>query len=407
MTCSAETRPRVLVLTPFYLPGSKGGGTITSVANLVRALGGEFEFSILTADRDWTDTSPYPGISTGEWLPCPGGRVRYLGPGERTLNSIRTLVRAQDPALLYLNSYFNTSFTIKPLLLRRFGGLCRLPVLLAPRGQIMAGALRLKRGKKLAYKAFSVLLGLYRDIVWHSTSDEESAEIRLQWGTRSRICLAANVPSQVRSQNGDVRTRKKPMGALKAIFLSRVSRKKNLEFALDCLARVRGNVELGIYGPLEDAPYWAECQKFIETLPHNISVTYHGELEHRQVADVMATYDLFFLPTLSENFGHVFVEAWCAGLPVLISDQTPWRELQAKGAGWDIPLDQRARFTAVLQECVDAEPERYEDQSRNATAFGLSVLSNSKAVEQTRNMLKSAMQSNGIPLVPSHEEAQA
>ena len=48
------------------------------------------------------------------------------------------------------------------------------------------------------------------------------------------------------------------------------------------------------------------------------------------------------LPTLGENFGHVIVEAWTAGCPVLVSDRTPWRQLASHGVGWDVALDHRA-----------------------------------------------------------------
>ena len=50
-------------------------------------------------------------------------------------------------------------------------------------------------------------------------------------------------------------------------------------------------------------------------------------------------YHFFILPTLGENFGHVFIEALAAGCPLIISNRTPWLELEKKGIGWDIPLE--------------------------------------------------------------------
>ena len=57
------------------------------------------------------------------------------------------------------------------------------------------------------------------------------------------------------------------------------------------------------------------------------------------------------LPTHGESFGHIIVEAWAAGCPVLISDRTPWRELREQGVGWDVPLDHNA-WTGALGECL-------------------------------------------------------
>jgi hypothetical protein len=45
----------------------------------------------------------------------------------------------------------------------------------------------------------------------------------------------------------------------------------------------------------------------------------------------LAEYDLFLFPTLGENYGHVISEALASGCPVVISDQTPWRNLEAEG----------------------------------------------------------------------------
>ncbi|MBN8497849.1 MAG: hypothetical protein J0M32_13465 [Candidatus Accumulibacter sp.] len=67
------------------------------------------------------------------------------------------------------------------------------------------------------------------------------------------------------------------------------------------------------------------------------------------VHTVLPGYDRFFLPPFSENFGHAINEALSVGVPVLISDKTPWRNLQEKGMGWDLPLDNRRAFIEVIE----------------------------------------------------------
>lgn len=97
--------------------------------------------------------------------------------------------------------------------------------------------------------------------------------------------------------------------------------------AIDALKKIKSQVVFDIYGPAEDQNYWAQCQESAKLLPQNIRFQYCGALQPMQVPDKLAEYDLFFLPTLGENFGHVIAEALSSGLPVLISDTTPWRDL--------------------------------------------------------------------------------
>jgi glycosyltransferase involved in cell wall biosynthesis len=69
-----------------------------------------------------------------------------------------------------------------------------------------------------------------------------------------------------------------------------------------------------------------------------------GVLEHKEVANVFRAHDLFFFPTHGENYGHVIMESLLAGTPVLISNTTPWLNLDKAGIGWDLPLDNMAEF---------------------------------------------------------------
>jgi glycosyltransferase involved in cell wall biosynthesis len=136
---------------------------------------------------------------------------------------------------------------------------------------------------------------------------------------------------------------------LRVCFLSRISPMKNLDYALRVLSEVTVPVVFDIYGIKENESYWKECQEIIARMPDHLAVTYNGVLDHANVYQTLTHYDLFFLPTRGENFGHVIHEALSAGLPVLISDRTPWRNLEALGVGWDLPLNEAGKFKAVIE----------------------------------------------------------
>ena len=68
------------VLVPFkhYLPGSKFGGSVRSIANIIDHLGHEIEFKVIAYDRDTGDARPYPGINVNEWRSVGRAKVYYL-----------------------------------------------------------------------------------------------------------------------------------------------------------------------------------------------------------------------------------------------------------------------------------------------------------------------------------------
>ena len=86
----------------------------------------------------------------------------------------------------------------------------------------------------------------------------------------------------------------------------------------------------------------------------------------------------------------MILEALCAGCPILISDQTPWRGLEEKGVGWDLPLDRLELFQEALQKCVDMENAEYVKWSESALEYGLEVTRDDRTVEMNRRLFNLA-----------------
>jgi len=370
-----KAKKTILIVIEHYLPGTRAGGPVRSISNLVEALGDTFDFCILTCDHDNDETETYPGIEAGVWYPVGKAQVRYLNARERQLFALGDIIRRTPHDLLLVESILER-MSIFALVLRRLGRLGRVPILITPRGHLGAGALAQKFAKKASFLAVVRPLGLYNGLHWYATSEAEREDIVREFGPGEapRIRVIPNLPSHATVAGYIVRP-PKCAGALRVVFVSRISRKKNLHFALDSLRRLHGNVEFDIYGPIEDAHYWAECQSIIATLPTHIRVQYRGFVPFDQTIAVISGYHLFYLPTLHENYGHVIAEALSAGCPVLISDQTPWNEIEQFGAGWALALEDRMSFTRVLnQVCAmdesdfSAQLERVADYMRQHTA---------------------------------------
>lgn len=367
---SAGERPCVLVSLSTYLPGFRSGGPVRTIANLVDQLGEEFDFRVVAGDRDLGDTTHYAGTVPDTWNPVGCAQVFYRAPGGSGWRALLRNLRSLDFDLLYLNSFFGAP-SLRPLIYQRLGWLADRPVLLAPRGEFSTGALALKSFKKRLFIALAQFVGLYRDITFQASSEREAADIRRALGSVD-IVVAANLGGRSRGSTAErpARPVQTPNNPLRAIFLSRVSRMKNLEGAIDILAGVSCPVAFDIYGVLDDAGYWTKCQDRFSALPSHVTAKYRGEITPDQVEEVLSGYDFFFLPTLGENYGHVIREALAAGVPVLISDQTPWRNLKAANAGADLSLDDPHRFVEWIESFARLSLSEYAAMRQAARRLG-------------------------------------
>ena len=154
------------------------------------------------------------------------------------------------------------------------------------------------------------------------------------------------------------------LAAPRFAFVSRLSRKKNLSFAIERLAAIGGKATLSVFGPIEDVRYWDECRERAANL--DVKLAHRGAVPPDEVPGVFADHDFFVFPTLGENFGHVIVEALLAGCPVVLSDRTPWNAIEARGAGWTVPLEDHGAWEDVLRTCIAMDSTRHEAMSRAA-----------------------------------------
>ena len=377
-------RPVILTMADYYLPGYKGGGPIRTLENMENRVGEEFHFRIATRNRDFGEREPYD-VTPHEWMPLGQSDICYLKSGRAGRKKLLDLLREPTYDVLYLNSFFSPAFSIEPLLHRRLGRIPSRPVVLAPRGELSEGALSLKATKKRLFLNAAKSIGLHRGVVWQASSEHEEREIRGLFGPEAEIVVAPDLAPRFDPASQDISWPEKPAGTLKIVFLSRICQKKNLQFVLEMLRDVRSTIELSIVGPIEDEPYWNDCRQVMDSLPANVSVEHLGSIEPCEVAEMMRRHDLFALPTLGENFGHVILEAVSAGCPALLSDRTPWTDLEANSAGWTIPLDQPGRFTEVIEQCALKNAREYNELRSSTLAYAANYLaSDGETVEQNR-----------------------
>jgi len=385
-------KPIILIFAPFYLPGYRGGGPIRTIANMVARLGDEFDFRIITTDRDLGDKNAYSNVQIDAWNAIGNGSVFYASTTMRSLFGLKKLIQETPHDLLYLNSFFNPRFALWPVFVRWLRVSPRRPLILAPRGEFSAGALHIKSWKKKPFIQLAKICGIFSGINWHASTEEEASDIRRSFPMKDgRVYIACNIatadnflqdmhPTFEETDSGLLEP------ALRVCFLSRIAAMKNLDYALEVFAHVQSSIDFKIYGPKEDPAYWEKCHTLIERLPSNIKVTYCGSVDHSNVKKIIGANDIFFVPSRGENFGHVFMESLSAGVPILVSDQTPWRDLENKGLGWDIPLNQPKSFVDVIEKVAQLSSKDRVKMKLNCINFARNKAEDPFAIELNRHL---------------------
>lgn len=346
-------RPRIAFALGAFYPGNEASGPNQSFCNLIAELGDRYEFTLLTRDRPFGSARPaqvehvdanFAGVAKALYLrPAPRGTAQLIG-----------FLRQEKPDLLWLNGLFDRDFTLPLLIARRVGLLPPMRFLLSPRGECFQAALEQKSWRKRAFLHMANLAGLHRNLIFHAANEAEKEAISLALHRPEQISIAPNL-KQLPDFSAHLPTREQG-NALQLVFLGRITPIKGLDLALKYLAQVAFPVVFHVIGPVEDPIHWQHCQRLLSCLPVHVSIRSYGALSHRQSMSLLQNCDLLFLPSRSESFGHAIFEALSHGVPALISDQTPWTDLEQKQAGFALPLDQPERFIAALDGFAALSP---------------------------------------------------
>jgi glycosyltransferase involved in cell wall biosynthesis len=151
-----------------------------------------------------------------------------------------------------------------------------------------------------------------------------------------------------------------------ALFLSRLNPKKGVLDLIEAWNRLIKygnkqihNWQLKIVGPDEEG-YKADVLRAIgeHNLQKKIIVLepVYGDEKQKLFSEA----DLFILPTYSENFGNVIVEALAAEIPVITTKGAPWSELEEYQCGWWTDIGVEGCINALTKALALNDKERRE-----------------------------------------------
>lgn len=364
----STARPVVVVAFGASQRATAAAGPVVSIKALTEVLADQYDFRVLAK----------PTAGLGERVVTPEGWAQLI-----------SYFRSTPHDLVVLSSFFDREYTMPVLQMRRLGLIPRKPTILSPRGEFSPGALELKPGRKKAYFAFARRLGLLQDVWMHATGPAEADDIRRTYPYCRGILTAQNL--RVLRPLPPARLQPASSQVPRIAFLSRIDRKKNLDYAIRVLGNVSRPVRFDVFGPVTHQDYWEECQSLAKQLPSHIEFRYLGGIAGDTVLETLAGYDLFFLPTRGENFGHAIFDALEAGLPILISDQTPWQNLEQLQAGWCLPLDRPEAFAAAITQVASASPDERMILSKGARRLAEASVKADDALQATKDMFREVL----------------
>jgi glycosyltransferase involved in cell wall biosynthesis len=237
-----------------------------------------------------------------------------------------------------------------------FGFAKRSRIFHTPHGIFMDVIMSAGPLKKKLFCRLTDLLGLYRRVVHLAGSPGEENDVRRNHARRQNVRMVSQF---VESVGASRVMRQKSPRQLRIAFVGRVTVQKNLAFALEVLRELPVPSTLDVFGELGNDRYARQCVEMTGQGTGSCRVTFKGNLPKQDLFAQLGQYDVLLHPTLGENFGHSIVEAMALGVPVLISDKSPWTDVAEANAGWALPLSQPAAFVEKLQaiyEMGDAWP---------------------------------------------------
>ena len=141
---------------------------------------------------------------------------------------------------------------------------------------------------------------------------------------RDRIKI---IPNGVDLKKFDEVKAEKP-GRPRLIYVGRLVKYKHVDHLLLAFSRLNSDAELYIVG---EGPERSRLEKMATKLGIGRKVKFQGFVDEKRKIELLKSSHALVLPSSTEGFGIVVLEAWAAGIPVLVSDIPALTELVEDG----------------------------------------------------------------------------
>jgi len=279
-----------------------------------------------------------------------------IGPRQLSVSPATERLAVSDTGRAFDVLHQHSLWTALSRVTNRWRNATRGPTVIAPQG-----TLRPYAWKRSNWKKRLAMIGYERHNLQAASclqaTAESEANVFRSFGLSNPIAIIPNsVDDAWLSSSGDAGRfcQKYSLNKekRKLLYLSRVHPIKGLPMLLEALSMIQKDMEdwqVVIAGPNEDGHRYE-----LEALSNKLGiteelVTFTGPLYGTDKRDAFSAARLFVLPSHSENFSIAVIEALGAGVPVITTRGTPWKELLTHRCGWWIDINSMALRTALVE----------------------------------------------------------
>lgn len=205
-------------------------------------------------------------------------------------------------------------------------------VVLSPRGELYPSALKQKAFKKKLW--LFIMKKMQSQIHFHATNSYEASIIAKHFPKAKSI---TEIPNFICLPEIQQKQYSKDF-----LFLGRINPIKNIHLLIEAFEEVREykshQDSLLLIAGEARLPYEKEYLEMLKSQVKALKlehvVKFLGHVEGVEKDRLLANCRALILPSKSENFGNVVLEALAQKTPVIASKQTPWELLQDYNAGY-------------------------------------------------------------------------
>lgn len=333
-----------------FFPSQIGGPCNTLYWHTCALNSNKVKTTVLTSDRGIGINQ----VNRDRWENSKCGKVYYSSLSIKLiLKSFLELIKElQKNEIIHLNSLFSYYSIFSFFYVRFFLG--EKKIIWSVRGELNSNALHFSKWKKVPllflFKKFN------KEIIYHSTSPEESSSIKKVF-PKSRFIELPNFIEPAEREKEEVLSH--------FVFVGRIHPIKSIHKLIESLAISKtfrsSDFKLLIVGKHEKRH--SDYRNYLDDLIMENDlmqrIEFTGHITGKEKERILSRSYALILPSETENFGNVVLEALNQGTPVIASNGTPWGILERFNAGYHVS-NKPVELAKAIERIMNLEKKEYE-----------------------------------------------